>query len=102
MESGCGDIAADIFRAKTAGRYSDRHARDADDAAFRDFQQRRRHVQDECPFYFGDHVLRHYFVILSISETLRLVTSFLPFYVKTQYCLLIRVYLIIFLLFFLI
>ena len=48
-------------------------------------------------FIFGDHVLRQNFVIVSISETLRLVTLFLPFYVKTQYCLLIRVYLIIFL-----
>jgi hypothetical protein len=37
MESGGGDIAADIFRAKTAGRYNDRQARDADEAAFRDF-----------------------------------------------------------------
>lgn len=37
MESGGGDIAADIFRAKNAGRYNDRQARDADEAAFRDF-----------------------------------------------------------------
>lgn len=31
------DIAADIFRAKTAGRYSDDETRDADEAAFKDF-----------------------------------------------------------------
>ncbi len=37
MESGGGDIAANIFRAKTAGRYNDRQTRDADEAAFRDF-----------------------------------------------------------------
>ena len=39
MESGGGDIAADIFRAKTAGRYNDRETRDADEVAFRDFMK---------------------------------------------------------------
>lgn len=39
MESGGKerDIAADIFRAKTAGRYTDEETRGADEAAFRDF-----------------------------------------------------------------
>jgi hypothetical protein len=32
-----GDIVGDIFRAKNAGRYNDRQARDADEAAFREF-----------------------------------------------------------------
>jgi len=39
MESGGKerDIATDIFRAKTAGRYTDEETRGADEAAFRDF-----------------------------------------------------------------
>ena len=35
--SDSGDIVGDIFRAKNAGRYNDRQARDADEAAFREF-----------------------------------------------------------------
>ena len=39
------DIAADIFRAKTAGRYTDEETREADEAAFRDFLKLEEEVE---------------------------------------------------------
>ncbi len=39
MESGGGDIAADIFRAKTAGWHNNPQTRDADKVVFRDFHK---------------------------------------------------------------
>eukprot|EP00581_Thalassiosira_minuscula_P014661 CAMPEP_0183716264 /NCGR_PEP_ID=MMETSP0737-20130205/10241_1 /TAXON_ID=385413 /ORGANISM="Thalassiosira miniscula, Strain CCMP1093" /LENGTH=1592 /DNA_ID=CAMNT_0025945507 /DNA_START=165 /DNA_END=4943 /DNA_ORIENTATION=- len=42
------DIADDIFRAKTAGRrYSDREARDADEAAYKDFLQMEQQAEKQ-------------------------------------------------------
>ncbi len=39
------DIAADIFRAKTAGRYTDEETREADETAFRDFLKLEEEVE---------------------------------------------------------